>query len=99
MIDVENPRVRMLLIFIGLIAATFLILYTYNLMAQSQQMAEMNQRICDDYSKNQNDIGVKSIQGYVDSICNCTPFENGTWNCIYSSAKAKNLAKNLTGVK
>jgi hypothetical protein len=97
MIDVENPRVRMLLVFIGLMAATFLILSTYNLVMQSQQIDVMNKRICDDYSKNQNDLGVRSIQGYADSICDCKRLENGTWNCIYSSEKARNMTKNLTG--
>jgi hypothetical protein len=97
MINVDNPRVRMLLIFIGLMAATFIIIYSYNLLAQSSEIQVMNQRICDDYSKNEHDLGVRSIQGYADSICDCKQLENGTWNCIYSSAKAGSMTKNLTG--
>jgi hypothetical protein len=96
MIDLENPRVRMLLVFIGLMAATFIIISTYNLMAQSQQLAEMNQRICADITENQSDLGIRMIQGYADSMCDCKPYENGTWICVYSKEKASSMTKNIS---
>lgn len=96
MIDLENPRVRMLLVFIGLMAATFIIISSYNLMAQSSQIEEMNQRICADITENQTDLGIRMIQGYADSICDCQQYENGTWICIYSKERAAIMTKNIS---
>lgn len=96
MIDLENPRVRMLLVFIGLMAATFLILSVYNLVNQSSEVERMNKQICDEMGDNQTNIGIRMIQGYADSICDCKVLDNGTWNCIYSKERAAIMTKNLT---
>jgi hypothetical protein len=98
MIDVENPRVRMLLVFIGLMAATFIIISAYNLVAQSQQLEEMNQRICNDLEEHPDDIGIRVMGDSVYSLCECNKTDNGTWDCTYNPHNIQSIRKNLTRV-
>jgi hypothetical protein len=78
----------MLLVFIGLVAATVLIISTYNLIMQSAEMEEAKIKICNDLEKHPEDLGIRALGDSVYSLCDCNRTANGTYDCFYNKQMA-----------
>lgn len=88
MIDVDDPRVRKILIFILIVATVYLVIAGYMLFMQSQERDRLQEKICDDLEKNPESIGIRVLGDSAYRLCECNQLENGTWNCIYSKQRA-----------
>lgn len=99
MIDVDDPKVRKVLIFIAMLAAIYLIIALTNIFLQSAEMDKARAKICDDLEKNPGDIGVRVLGDSAYTLCRCNQTANGTWDCVFDEAQAMRLTDNMTKIR